>query len=189
MPVATVVTTLKLLLFRAGPQDMPFSPPLTRLLLTLSALTSWLLFGLMLGPLPAAFMAVVNVLAVVLATELILRTRGLANRVPQTLSALLATGLLINLLMMIPASILAPHLLAISKNPDLLKHPDQLKLPQGAVLGVDGLNLWAFAISAYIYRQAAGVRALGGIGFALLASLLGLGLVLFAGTLLSALIG
>ena len=189
MSVATIVTILKLLLFQAGPQDMPFSPPLTRLLLTLSALTSWLLFGLMLGPLPAAFMAVVNVLAVVVATEFILRTRQVSNRVSQTLSALLATGIVINLLMMIPASRLAPHLLEISKNPDLLKHPDQLKLPQAAVLGVDLLNLWAFAVSAYIYRQAAGVRVLGGIGFALLASLLGLALVFFAGTLLSALVG
>lgn len=189
MPVATLVTTLKILLFRAGPQDMPYNPTLTRLLLTLAALSNWLLFALLLAPLPAALMAVASVLGVVLATEGILRSRGFTNRVSQTLSALLATSTLLNLLMLIPASQLAPHLAELAKHPELLKQPDKLNLPQGAVLGVDAINLWAFAVSAWIYRQAAGARALGGVGFALLASVLVMVLVFFVATLASSLIG
>lgn len=189
MPVAVLVTTLKILLFRAGPEDMPYAPALPRALLPLAALASWLLFSLMLGPLPSALLAVVNVLGTVVATEVILRSRKLANRVSQTLSALLATGIILNLLMLIPATQLAPHLTALAKHPELLKQPDQLQLPQSAVLGVDGLNIWAFAVTAYIFRQAAGVRAMGGIALALVASVLVLVLVFFAATLMSSLIG
>lgn len=189
MPVATLVTTLKILLFRAGPQDMPFAPTLTRLLLSLAALSNWLLFALLLSPLQAALMAVASVLGVVLATEMILRPRGLTNRVSQTLSALLATGTVLNLLMLIPASQVAPHLAELAKHPELLKQPAKLNLPQGAVLGVDAINLWAFAVSAHIYRQATNARVLGGIGFAVLASVLVLVLVFFVATLASSLLG
>jgi len=189
MPVATLVTTFNILLFRAGPQDMPYAPALTRLLLTLAAFSNLLLFALLLPPLPAALMAVANVLGVVLATEMILRTRGFTNRVSQTLSALLAVSTLLNLLMLIPAAQLAPHLAELAKHPELLKQPDKLNLPQSAVLGMDAINLWAFAVSASIYRQAAGTRVLGGVGFALLAGMLVLMLVFFVAMLASSLFG
>lgn len=188
MPVATLMTTFKILLFRAGPQDMPFDPALTRLLLPLATISNWLLFALLLSPLHAALMAVASVLGLVIATEMILRSRGLADRVSQTLSALLAASALLNLLMLIPASQLAPHLAELAKHPELLKQPAKLNLPQGAVLGVDAINIWAFAVSAYIYRQAANARVLGGIGFALLATVLVLVLVFFIATLASALL-
>lgn len=188
MPVAALVTTLRILVFRAGPQDMPYSPTLTRVLLSFAAISNLLLFGLLLPPLGAALMAVASVLGLVIATELILRPRGLTNRVSQTLSALLATGTIINLLMLIPASVLAPHLIELAKHPELLKQPNQLKLPSGPVLGVDALNVWAFIVSANIYRQAAGSRALGGIGFAILASVVVLVLVFFVSIVVSALI-
>lgn len=170
MPVATLVTTLRILIFQRGPEDLPYSPRAVRALLPLACLVTWLLFSMVLPPLPAALMAVANVLGTVLAAEFILRFRNLRNRVVQTLVALLSTGIAFGLLLLWPASVLAPHLIALAKNPDLLKTNYAAQLPQGAVLAVDGLNLWAFAVTAFIYRRAAGVRVLGSIGLALLAS-------------------
>lgn len=170
MPVAALVTTLRILIFRRGPEDLPYAPQAVRFLLPTASLVTWLLFSLVLPPLPAALMAVANVLGTVLAAELILRYRNFRNRVIQTLTALLSTGIVFNILLLWPASVLAPHLIELAKKPDLLKTNYAARLPQGAVFSVDGLNLWAFAVTAFIYRRAAGVRVLGSIGLALLAS-------------------
>ena len=188
MPVAAFLTTLRILIFRAGPEDVPYSPQLVRVLLPLSSLVTWLLFVLVLPPVAAALLAVGNVLGVVIATELILRSRNLAGRVVQTLSALLATGIAFNALLLWPASVLAPHLVKLAKHPDLLNQGYAANLPQTAVFGVDALNLWAFVVTAFIYRRATGVRALGGVGFALLASAVVLVLLFAIATLSSALV-
>ncbi|MDN5874638.1 MAG: hypothetical protein L0H29_09705, partial [Sinobacteraceae bacterium] len=90
-----------------------------------------------------------------------------------------------NLLMIYPATLLAPHIAELAKNPDGVKN-GTLKLPQIPVLAVDAFNLWDFAVTAFIYKHAANVRVWGGIGLALLMSLIELMLVLLVGSLLSA---
>ncbi|HEU0196268.1 MAG TPA: hypothetical protein VFQ88_03505 [Nevskiaceae bacterium] len=183
--LANLLTSiLRLMVFRAGPQDVPYSPQLLRFIIPVAVAIGWILFSVVLPVLPAAVMSIVNVLGTVLVAQGILRARDLAGRVPQTVTALVGSGIILNLLMIYPAMLLAPHIAEIAKHPELLK-TGGIKLPEGPVLAVDGLNLWGFIISAYIYRHAANVRALGGIGFAILAGLVVLMLVLLAATFVS----
>lgn len=180
------LSTVGLLLFRHGPQDVPYSPGLVRIMVPLAVFVGWLLFSVALPSLAAAVMAIVNVLAVVLVAEAVLRARQLTARAPQTVVALLATNIVLSLLMIYPAALLAPHIAALAKNPDALKD-GSLQLPQGPVLAIDAFNVWGLAVTAYIYKHAANMRVWGGIGLALLASLVVLMLVLLVMGLLSAL--
>lgn len=184
MPTSFLQSIFQLLLFRAGPQDVPYSPRLVRILVPLAVLAGWVVFAMMLPPATAVAMSVVNVLATVLVAEGILRSRNLAARSAQTVSALLATGIVLNLFMVYPAHVLAPHLAEVAKNPELLKS-GELQLPQGTVIAMDLFNVWQFALTAFIYRHAANVRIFGGIGFALLASLVVLTLVFMVATLIA----
>lgn len=184
--LANLLTSIvRLLLFRAGPQDIPYSPQLVRWLAPLAVVVGWLLFSVILPPVLAVVMAIVNVLGTVLVAEGILRARNVAERTAQTVAALLGTGIILNLLMIYPMSVLAPHLAELAKNPDLLK-TGKLQLPPGPVLAVDAFNIWQFAVSAFIYKHAANVRAFGAIGLAVLASLVVLMLVFLVVSLVSA---
>ncbi|TAM10577.1 MAG: hypothetical protein EPN72_08890 [Nevskiaceae bacterium] len=184
MPTSFLKSIFQLLLFRTGPQDVPYSPQLVRILVPLAVVAGWIVFSMLLPPGVAIAMSVVNVLATVLVAEGILRSRDLAARSAQTVAALLGTGIVLNLLMAYPAHVLAPHLTELAKNPELVKTGD-LKLPQGAVIAMDVFNIWQFALTAFIYRHAANVRIFGGIGFALLASLVVLTLVFMVATLIA----
>jgi hypothetical protein len=180
---SALTTALKILMFRAGPQDMPFSPQLPRITAAIAILSNALVLALFAPPWLALTVAIAAVFGVVFATDLILRSRQLSARLPQTLSALLLTNAILNLLLLWPTSSVAPVLLQVAKHPELLKQQGALDIPAGASLAVDLINLWALMVSAHIYRAAAKTRLLGGVGFALLVALTVLAVVFFIASL------
>lgn len=169
--------TLRILLFRAGPQDFPFSPELTRVVLALMLATAWLQSQLTLAPLAAAVHAGATIAVWALFTRALLQARGLLNRYPQTLNALFATTVVVTLLMLAPLSALAPYAQALAEYqeatrqepaPAAIPPPPLPVLPAFAALL---LSLWNFIVSAHIYRHALDVRPAMGAVATLVAAL------------------
>jgi hypothetical protein len=142
---------LRIALFRAGPQDFPYAPVLTGVLVPLMVLAAFLQYRLTL-PLPqAAVHAVVSVAALAAFTFVVLQMRGLTNRFRQTLDSLFAIDTAMTLLLLAPLAALAPHMIRIADNPDLARSETLPPLP---ALAVTAVSLWNFLVSAHIYRHA-----------------------------------
>lgn len=183
-----LVTSLRILTFRAGPQDLPYEPRLSAPLALLAALANVLMLVQVL-PLGAAILLALGMVAgMALITQAILRTRKLEARFHQTFAALVTTTALITFALVPLFAQLAPAMREISANPALLEQPDKLHLPQTVVFLMNLLNLWNFAVSASIFRHAANVGMGLGLVLALVAALTLLMFVamlsLFAGALL-----
>lgn len=170
--------TLRILLFRAGPQDFPFSPELTRVVLALMLATAWLQSQLTLAPLAAAVHAGATIAVWALFTRALLQARGLLNRYPQTLNALFATTVVVTLLMLAPLSALAPYVEALAEYQEAMRQePAPSAIPQPPPLPVLPafaallLSLWNFIVSAHIYRHALDVRPAMGAVATLVAAL------------------
>lgn len=186
---ALLATTLRILVFRAGPQDMPYHPRLAQAVAPLAVISNALLL-VQLAPMWLALLVSVSaVLGVVFATELILRARDRLNRSQQTLTALLATATVLNLLMLLPVMQVAPHLRSVLDSPKLMSTPQALALPVGPSLAIDAINLWNLVVSAQIFRHAADVRPFGGFGLALLCAATVLLLVFFVASVAGAILG
>ena len=91
---------LRIALFRAGPQELPYAPALTRLTVPLAMLAAFLQYRLTLPSLPALVHALGWVAALVLFTHVLLQSRGLVNRFRQTLDSLLLIDSAMTLLML-----------------------------------------------------------------------------------------
>lgn len=171
--------TLRILFFRAGPQDLPYEPKLTAPLALAAALAT----GLQMMPvlaLPAAIAAAIATVAVLGATtRLVLRMRQLEARFHQTFAALLATSALLTLLIVPFFMQLAPALVELAGNPALLEHPEQMStpLPVGAAFVITAVSLWNFFVNASIFRHA--LNSSFGVGL-LVATVLSVLLQLFA---------
>jgi hypothetical protein len=183
-----LAATLNLLLFRTGPQDFPFEPGLTRVLVPSAALANYLVLAMALNPVMAAGMALGVVIGTALGTHLILRARRMEARFTQTFHALLAVSTILTLGLALPFSQIAPELQKITQDPELAESAT-LQIPGWAALTMNLLNIWNFVVNAHILRHAAGV----GIGLGLLLALLMafgvLMFVLFFATLAGALVG
>jgi hypothetical protein len=152
-----------LILFRAGPQDLPYAPRALIALLVIGAVLE-VAFDLRQGN-SAAMIAGANIgtLAALAALFGLLHWRGRPERFVQTALALVATGLLFEL-------VLLPLALVIGLP---LKPNAQLDSRQMlALFAVFVMALWQVAISVNILRHAldipvaGGVLALLAIGFA-----------------------
>jgi hypothetical protein len=108
-------TTLRMLLFRAGPQDFPFAAALTPALLVLATVANTLLFSQVLPLSMALGIALAMVGAMALVTRSILRLRNAANRFQQTFNSLLATTAVLTLALLPPFIQVAPQLLQLAK--------------------------------------------------------------------------
>jgi hypothetical protein len=171
--------TFRILLFRAGPQDFPFAQGLMPLCIALAAGANALMLAQVL-PVPMAIaMALAMVAAMALVTRSVLRARNLLNRYQQTFNALLATTAVLTLALL-PAFVqMAPAVMQIAKNPQLLETPDAVKVPAFGVFWMNLLNIWNFAVTAHIFRHAAGVQMWVGLFIAFVAA----GIALFLGVL------
>ena len=149
--------TLRILLFRAGPQDFPFDPGLTRVLVPLAILVNFLLAAITLPPVLAIVAAVITVYALSFSTRTMLRLRQVENRYDQTFHALLATSSVMSALVILPTAKLKPQIMLLAQKPELMNNPDAL-LPPGLALSLLLLLTWNFIVTASIYRQAAGFR-------------------------------
>lgn len=186
--VATV--TLRILLFRAGPQDLPYAPALTRLLIPFALMVNFALASLTLPPGLAAVSGGMAVFGLSVATRSLLRLRHLENRYTQSFQALLLTSSLLALAFIAPMSQLMPEILKLAQNPQLLEQsPESLNLPAGPVMLFDLLLIWNFAVSAHIYRQAADLKLASGVLIALLISFSLLMFVGFSTSLVGTLLG
>jgi hypothetical protein len=181
--------TLQLLFFRGGPQDFPYSDVLARTVPVLAIGANILLLGIVLPPLVAAAMGVTMVVVLALFTRGLLRARGMLNRFQQTFNSLLATDLVLKLLMLPAFYQLAPKLLELAQNPELLSDPAKYVLPQGPMLATNLFSYWSFAVSANIYRQAAEVNIFIGVILTFLALIFLLFATAVASGLLRALLG
>ena len=189
MFVQVVSATLRILFFRAGPQDFPFAQGLTQIFVLLAAAANALVFSLVL-PLPMAVaMAMAMVGAVALVTHTVLKARQLGNRFQQTFNALLATTSVLTLALLPPFAQIAPQILELAKNPELLNKPDAVHISTFAVFFMNLVNFWNFAVTAHIFRHAAGVNLWIGFFIAFIASGIALFLGVVGGSIGGALFG
>lgn len=178
--------TLKIMTFRAGPAELPYSLDLTRALLPAAVVANFWVFAKALPLAMSVVMAIGMVAAIALATNGLLKARKMDNRFNQTFNALLLTGTLLNLLMLAPFSAVAPMLVKAAQNPQLLEHPEDLNLPQGAVMLMNLLNFWNFAVTAHIFRKAMEVNFGIGLLLALLVAFAALMFIMISGTMAGA---
>jgi len=168
-------TSLRILVFRAGPEDLPYdaSHRLTMLCVAFAVLVNSALAALELPLLPALLLGGVAVAAMGFFTRVALRARQFDNRFQQTFNALLVTSSLLSLAVLLPLRQLTPAMEDLAKklqaNPDLLNDPANVPLlPGGPVMLAMLLLIWQFAVTAFIYRRAVNTRTAGGIFIALL---------------------
>jgi hypothetical protein len=158
---------LRILLFRAGPQDFPHVPQLVVPLPALAIGAYFALYAILLPPAMSLVLALASVGALALVTNSLLSARRVANRFQQTFHALLATGTVLTLLSIPPMIALAPALRQIAASPELLQQPGAVQAPALASLLVNLFNLWNLAVYGHIFRHAADVRLWSGMLIAL----------------------
>jgi hypothetical protein len=158
--------TLRILGFRAGPQDFPYSVPLAQALPPLAILVTYLEYRFTLPPAVSLAQAVAAIAALAFFTYQLLRLRALTARFQQALNALLATGIVLTLLLLPAVAILAPYVKQIAADPDLI---GKLQVPALPTLLAAFLSLWNLAVSAHIYRNALNI----GPGLSVVTALMG----------------
>ena len=161
-----IAVTLRILTFRAGPQDFPFAPSLTSQLCVAALVSQLLVLGQVMSIPLVLLIGVFALGAIALATHAFLRTRNLANRFHQTFGALLATGAVLMLVMAPLFSFAAPLLRAVAADPSLLERTEELMTLRPPVivnLILDVLFFWNIAVTIRIYRLSGDLRLAGGI--------------------------
>jgi hypothetical protein len=125
-----------MLRLRSGPQDLPSG---SRFAISLAA--AWLALGLLtsraLNEPDALPRSLLPLLVQLGAVVVLLNTRRLGTRIPQTISALAGTGIILGLLAL-------PLLLGF----------DASRPQPGLALAYLGLFLWSLAVDGHIYRHA-----------------------------------
>lgn len=168
MLAQAVTVTWRILLFRAGPQDLPYSLALTQRVVPIALLAEFAQYRLTLGTGAAVLHALVSVAAMTGFIFMLLQMRGLLSRLQQTVNALFITGSALTLLLLPPLSAITPHMLKIAQNPDLARSEPLPALP---ALLVMVLTLWGFMVAAHIFRHALNANLAVGAAIALLTAL------------------
>ena len=184
-----IQVTVRILFFRAGPQDFPFAQGLTTSCVAVAIAANALVFSQVLPLSMAMAMSAAMVAAVALVAHTVLKARHFSIRFQQTFNALLVTTAALTLALLPFFMQLAPQILEISKNPELLNHPDAVAIPMTAVFFINLLNFWNFAVTGHIFRHAAGVSLWVGLVIAGLASIVVLFLGVLGGSIGGALLG
>jgi hypothetical protein len=140
---------LDICLFRKGPQHVPASLALLRLTLITYGLSGFLVLLLSVGPLTAGLMVLIDIVLLLALTYGALTLWNYRMRFIQTLTALLGTGTLLQLLVL-PVSVWMAQELAKTGAPEF---PWLLSL---------GLIGWSIAVIAHILHHALAIsRGLG----------------------------
>jgi len=181
--------TLRILLFRAGPQDFPFDPQLTRVLAPLAFLAQFLLFVQVAPSSLAVTAGLVTVGGLSLTTRNLLRMRQLDSRYHQTFHALLATTAVLTFALVPLISQVAPVYEQILANPEILEQGTAPQIPTGITLLVNLLSFWNLAVSASIYRNAANFTVGIGVVVAVVVTFVVFSLMVFALSLVATLMG
>ncbi|QHS10110.1 hypothetical protein [Sinimarinibacterium sp. NLF-5-8] len=178
-----LIASLRILGFRAGPQDFPFDERLTTPLVAFAVMANSVIFVQVLPLATSLAMAAAMVAATALMTRSILNARQLGARFTQTFHALLATSALLMLMLAPLFAQMVPVLREVQADPSLLEHPESLKMPQGVAFLMNLINFWSFVVTAHIFRHAANIRMWGALLVALLVAVVSLFAVMFAGSI------
>lgn len=151
--------TLALILFRAGPQDFPYSLPLARTCAALAVLASLLLMLPLIPPPLALAASIGGAAGLAFFTRTLLRARKMENRLAQTLTAHYAAGALFALAMWPAFQQLAPAMMSLLGDPAALERlrageQPTVQAPVWASLWADLLFFWSLAVSVRINRLA-----------------------------------
>lgn len=161
----SLAVILKLLLLRAGPEDLPFSRDLTRVMFVLGTVSATALMGIG-APLPVALlMALAGIAANALFTWGVLEPRGLRNRFQQTFNAQMGIGVFFALAMVPAFMVIAPEMARVIADAELaqrLREGDAtvVHLPLWIGLYIDVVFLWSLVVNAHILRGATGTGVL-----------------------------
>ncbi|MEC9362487.1 MAG: hypothetical protein VYC42_04615 [Pseudomonadota bacterium] len=189
MYAQVIAATLRILGFRAGPQDFPYDPRLTLPLILVAGGANAALFGQVLPLATALLMAAAMVGGTALVTRSVLRARAVPERFNQTFNALLATAAALTLVMLPLFAQVAPILRQVAENPELLEQDSGVRLPQGLAFLMNLINFWNFAVTAFVFRHAANVQLWLGVIIALILAFVVLFCVIFAGLIAGMLFG
>jgi hypothetical protein len=151
MPNQAFAAALKILLFRAGPQDFPYSETLARAIVPLTGLIWFLQYRLTLPVQQAIVQAVASLAVLAAFSYFLLQKRGMLNRLRQTLDALYLCDALLTLAVLPPLSLIAPQMIRMAENPELARTESLPALPALAVMA---LSMWNFLVNAHVYRNA-----------------------------------
>ena len=182
-------TALRILAFRAGPQDFPYSPQLSQVIVPLAVTANYLVFVQVLPAVMSLAMAAGAVGGLALIMRGLLRARGLEGRLNQALNAMLLCSAILTGLLALPFTELAPLIHKVAQNPDLLRDPEALRVSPVATFAMNVLNIWNFAVSVYVLRQAANAGLGLGLLFAVFTALAVAFLVVVCGSFAGALFG
>tara|TARA_R110000787_G_scaffold33475_28_gene87590 strand:- start:2909 stop:3484 length:576 start_codon:yes stop_codon:yes gene_type:complete len=141
--------SLNLLLFRGGPQDLPYHPPLTGVLVPAAVLVNFWVVAQVFPAVIAAVMSLATVVAMAYVTRIMLRMRKSPERFSQTYHSLLMVALLTGVLSWIPLSQM-PQIESIEQ----VAEGEQARGPLWVAMLVYLINFWKFAVNASIFRQA-----------------------------------
>lgn len=187
--------SLRILIFRAGPQDFPFDTgkTLSRACLALAVVAYGLFWMVVTPPLAALAIALVTVAAMALVTRAALRLRKLPERFQQTFNTLLAINALLTLAMIPAFARLAPPLIelfqSLQQHPELADQPEKWpQLSGGASAVLNVLGFWQLAVTARVFAQASNGNVFSGVLLALLAMLAISLLLLFVSPLIGLLL-
>lgn len=183
MLIQAASATLRILLFRAGPEDFPYDPT-PRLLLGcigFGVLPYLLLLPMAgdKGPHVAGLLlqALFNLGVLALITRVTLRSANLANRFQQTFNTLVCASSALTLAALPAVARVLPVLEqwseVIKADPEIAQHPERLPpMPAGPMLMLAGIGLWQLVLTAFVFYRAAGPRSLLLVGSFFLATFL-----------------
>lgn len=154
MLTQAAAAAIRIVLFRAGPQDFPYAPPLVASVPVVAVGAYGVLFACLLpGPF-AIVLSLLLVASLAIVTRALLNVRGLSARFQQTFHALLAGGVVLTIVSLPPVVALAPTLEKVAANPELMNNPQQIQGPAWATFLLNIITLWALAVFANVFRHA-----------------------------------
>ena len=159
-------------LFKSGPQDLSYSKSLCLLVIILNGVIGWYHLYVAKNSLHPGLISLVLLFVNLGFVWVLLQLKSRGMRYVQTITALMATSLIINVLA-VPLMLAQFHLV-------------QAVFPQGIMfmlsllylLLVVGINLWLIFIGAHIFSQALTVNLL--IGVLISLSMMGLDILLYS---------
>lgn len=184
-----ISVTLRILFFRAGPQDLPFWPQATVGVAAAAVGANYLAFVQAVPGWLSLLLGLIAVGTLVQITRAVLRGRGLESRSAQTLQALLGTTTLLTLALIPVTRELGPVLSQIAADPTLIEKPGAVVIPMGALWTALLLNIWNFAVTAFIFRHAVNLKMGGSLVLTLVLVLTVSLVVNIAGQVLAGLTG
>src|SRR5688572_10320488 len=163
----TVIRAMgEMLQVRGGPQNLPTSWPLLAAGSVALIGCSTLIFRLqgVQGTQPV-LQALVSYAVLLASVQTALRVRNFANRLPQTMTALVLAGCFFSLVAWWPISVLAPHL-------PQMREGSGTTAPLGPTLLMLVLGIWSLVVQSHVLRVAMEIRMLAAFGLVLLYEML-----------------